>query len=119
MWVSPDVKKSGPLGVVPSDGLYLVDVQWEDKPLADRWTEALIGLHELVCVPSEVSDVEHVVEAAVTVGDEVTHQVSAVLVRVDVVENYQGITMETGGDRLSCCPVDNVKEGLEQKGLGG
>lgn len=97
---------------------YLVHVQREDEPLADRWGEALVGLDELVRVPPDVPDVEHVVQAAVAVGDEVAHQVASVLVRVDVVKDDQSVTIETGGDGLSCRPVDDVKDGLEQEGLG-
>lgn len=93
--------------------LYLFDVQWEDEPLADWWGEALVGMDEGADVLSDVPDVEHVVEAAVAVGDQVAHQVAAVLVRIDVVENHQCISIETGGDSLSCRPVDDVKEGLE------
>lgn len=96
--------------------LYLLDVQREDEPLADRRGEGLVGLDEGAGVLSDVPDVEHVVEAAVAVGDQVAHQVPAVLVRVDVVENHQRVSVETGGDGLSCRPVDDVKEGLEQKG---
>lgn len=40
-----------------------------------------------------------------------------ILVCVDVVENYQSVPIETGGDGLSCRSVDDVKEGLEQKRL--
>lgn len=107
---------SGTLGVLHY--LYLVDVQREDKPLADWWGEALVGLDEGVCVLSDIPDVEHVVEAAVAVGDQVAHQLAAVLVCVDVVENYQRVPVETGGDGLSCRSVDDVKEGLEQNGWG-
>lgn len=41
---------------------------------------------------------------------------AAILVCVDVVENDQRVAIETGGDGLSCRPIDDVKEGLEQKG---
>lgn len=81
--------------------LYLFGVQWEDEPLTDWWGKALVGMDEGAGVLSDVPDVEHVVEAAVAVGDQVAHQVAAVLVRVDVVENYHRISIETGGDSLS------------------
>lgn len=96
--------------------LYLVGVQREDEPLADWWGEGVVGLDEGACVLSEVSDVEHVVEAAVAVADQVAHQVAAVLVCVDVVEHDQRVSIEAGGDSLSCRSTDDVKEGLEQKG---
>lgn len=112
MSVTPHIQVNGSLGVVYEP--YLVGLQWEDKPLANWWGEALVGLDEGAGVLSDVSDVEQLVEAAVLVGDQVAYQVAGVLVCVDVVEQYQCIPIETGGDGLSCRSVDDVKEGLEQ-----
>lgn len=43
---------------------------------------------------------------------------AAVLVRVDVVEDDQGVAVEMGGDGLSRRTVDDVKDGLEREGSG-
>lgn len=60
----------------------------------------------------EVLDVEHVIEAAVAVADHVKHQVAILLVRVDVVEDYQGVAVEAGRQCLARRPVDHVEQGL-------
>ena len=92
--------------------LYLVGVERQDEPPADRRREVLVGLLELAGLLLHVLDIEHVVQVAVVVADEVEHHVSIGLVRIDVVENHQGVTVETGGHGLSCLSVDDVKQSL-------
>lgn len=97
--------------------LYLVDVERQDEPLARRCGEAIfIGLDEAAHVPFYVLDVEHVVQAAVLVADQVKHQVAVSLVCVDVVKNHQGVPVETSRHCLSRRSVDDVKKGLGRKG---
>lgn len=93
---------------------YLVDVERQDEPLADWRGEGLVGLGEFAGLLPHVLDVEHVVQVAVLVGDEVEHQVAVVLIRVDVVKNHQGVAVETSGHRLSCFSVDDVEQSLQR-----
>lgn len=99
-------------------GPYLVGVERQDEPLADRWGEDLVGLDEFAGLLPHVLDVEHVVQVAVLVGDEVEHQVAVGLVRVDVVKNHQGVAVETSGHRLSCFSVDDVEQSLRGRNTG-
>lgn len=95
---------------------YLVDVERHDKPLADWRAEFLVGLHEVAGVLSHVPDVEHIVQAAVLIGDHVEHHVSVLLIGVNVVENHQGVPVVTSGYCLSRLPVDDVEQRLGWKG---
>jgi len=90
-------------------------VERQDEPLARRRREALVVLDEVVGLLLHVPDVEHVVQVAVVVGDQVEHHVAVVLVRVDVVKDHQGVAVETGGHGLSGLSVDDVKQRLEGK----
>lgn len=92
-----------------------MDVERQDEPLAERRAETFVVLDELVGVLPHVLDVEHVVHAAVLVADEVEHHVVVFLVRVNVMEDHQGVTIETCGHFLSCLPVDDVKQSLRKK----
>lgn len=92
---------------------YLVNIEWQDEPLADgRGKGVFVGFDEAADLLPEVLDVEHVIEAAVAVADHVKHQVAILLEGVNVVEDYQGVTVEAGRQCLACCPVDNVEQGL-------
>ncbi len=92
-----------------------MDAERQDEPLAHGRTEALVGLDEAARLLSHVLDVEHVVQVAVFVADEVKHHVAIRLICIDVVENHQGVTIETSGHGLSCVSVDDVKNGLKKK----
>ena len=89
-----------------------MDVERQDEPLADRWREAFVGLDEAVGLLCHVLDVEHVVQVAVLVGDQVKHHVAVGLVRVDVVKNHQGVAIETSGHCLARLSVDDVEQSL-------
>lgn len=74
-----------------------------------------MGLDEAAVVLPQVLQVEHVVQVAVLVADQVEHQVLVVFVRVDVVEKHEAVPVETGGHHISCCSIDDVKQGLERR----
>lgn len=95
--------------------VYLVDVERQNESLTNRWREVLVGLDEGVGVLCHVVEVEHVIQVAVLVGDQVKHHVAVLLVGVDVMENHQSVTIVTGGHSLSCLSVDDVKQSLEKK----
>lgn len=102
-------------GLSSSVDLYLRDVERQDKPLADRRREAGVGLDEALGRLSQVADVEHVVQVSVPIGDQVKHHVVVLLVRVDVMEDHQGVAVETGRNHLPCLSVDEVKQGLKER----
>lgn len=99
---------------VTSAWFYLVDVQRQDESLADRRGELLVGLDEVVRFLGHVVEVEHVVQVAVIVGDDVEHDVVVVFVGVDVMENHQSIGSVAKRFNLSCLYVDDVKERLKR-----
>ena len=92
-----------------------MDVERQDEPLDDRRGEAGVGLDEVAGLLPHVLDVEHVVQVAVLVADQVEHHVAVVLVGVDVVEDHQGVAIETRGDGLPCLSVDDVEQGLRKE----
>jgi len=95
--------------VTPSRRL-LVDVERQDEPLDDRRGEAVVGLDEVAGLLSHVLDVEHVVQVAVLVADQVEHHVAVVLVSVDMVKDHHGVAIETRGDCLPGLSVDDVEQ---------
>lgn len=95
--------------------LYLVDVERQDEPLADWGRKDFVGLDEAAGVVSHVLDIEHIVQVAVLVADQVEHHVTVVLIGIDVVEDHQGIAIETGGEGLPCLFVDEVQQGLGRR----
>lgn len=74
----------------------------QDEPLAGRWREALVGLDEAAGRLCHVLDVEHVVQVAVFVGDQVEHHVVVVLVGVDVVEDVESRRSELVAAHVTC-----------------
>lgn len=92
-----------------------MDAERQNKSLADRWGEFLVGVDEAVGFLFHVLDVEHVVQVAVFVADQVEHHMVVGLVGVDVVENHQCVGIETGAHLLSCVSVDDVKQCLGQR----
>ena len=94
---------------------HLVGAERQHESLAGRWREALAALGEAAGFLFHVLHVEHVVQAAVFVADHVEHQVVVVLVGVDVVEDHQGVAIETGLNRPARLSVDDVKQRLGKK----
>lgn len=74
-----------------------------------------MGLDEVAGVFFQVLEIEHVVQVAVFVADQVKHHMAVVLVGIDVVENHQGISIKVGRDDLSCLFIDDMKQSLEKK----
>lgn len=92
-----------------------MDFERQDEPLGDGRWEAAVGLDEAAGLLSHVLDVEHVVQVAVLVADQVEHHVVVVLVGVDVVEDHQGVAVETRGNRLSRLSVYDVEQRLRKE----
>lgn len=83
--------------------------------MANGWGELLVCLNEAVGFLSYVVEVEHVIQVAVLVGDDVKHHMPIFLIGIDVMENHQSITIKAGGHRFSCLFIDDVKQSLERE----
>lgn len=92
--------------------LHLAGVERQDEPLAHRRRAVLVALHQGLALLPHVAQVEHVVQVAVAVGDQVEDHVAVGLVGVDVVEDHQWVAVETGGDGLPRLLVNDVKQSL-------
>lgn len=74
-----------------------------------------MALDEVASLFFDVLQVEHVVQVAVRVTDQVKHHMAVILIGIDVVKNHQGIGMKTCGDFLSCFSIDDMKKSLQKK----
>lgn len=118
---APELRHSEDVGCAACGGVrrraeaYPLDVERQDEPLADGRAEDLVGLGEGLALSPHVLDVEHVVQVAVFVGDEVEHHVTFVFVRVDVVEGHESVGVVTRGHGLPGLSVEDVDQSLWRK----
>lgn len=97
---------------------YLLDAERQDEPLAEGRGELLVGVDEVVRLVCHVVKVEHVVQVAVLVGDDVEHHVAVLLVGIDVMEDHQSISVVLKGCCFPRLYIDDMKERLQRKNIG-
>lgn len=87
-------------------------MQRKDKPLA-RWSrEVLVVLYKLVNILLHVVDVEHIVQIAVLVCDQVKDNMVIFLISIDVMEDHKWVSVVLCAHSFPSLPIDQMEQCL-------
>lgn len=91
---------------------YLVYVERKDKPLACWSREVLVGLYKLCDILLHVVYVEHIVQIAVLVCNQVKDDMAIILISIDVMEDHKWVCVELCFHSFPSLPIDQMDQCL-------
>lgn len=91
---------------------YLVYVERKDKPLTCWSREVLVGLYKLGDILLHVVYIEHIVQIAVLVCNQVKDDMAIFLIGIDVMEDHKWVCIVLRAHSFPSLPIDQMDQCL-------
>lgn len=91
---------------------YLVYVERKDKPLACWSREVLVGLYKMCNILLHVVEIEHIVQIAVLVRNQVKDDMAIFFISIDVMEDHKWVCVVLCFHSFPSLPIDHMDQCL-------